>query len=58
MNDFAGSLGYAGCKMTRLRSRSKPARPYIWRLIILIFLWNLACRYYPCLLCRASMIAK
>ncbi|HEX3310146.1 MAG TPA: hypothetical protein VHS32_28160, partial [Streptosporangiaceae bacterium] len=27
--------GYAGCKMTRLRSRSKLARPYIWRLIIL-----------------------
>ena len=24
--------GYAGCKMTRLRSSSKPARPYIWRL--------------------------
>src|SRR5689334_19695156 len=24
--------------MTRLRSRSKPARPYIWRLIILILL--------------------
>ena len=30
--------GNAGCKMTRLRSRSKPARPYIWRLIILILL--------------------
>ena len=29
--------GYAGCKMTRLRSRSKLARPYIWRLIILIY---------------------
>ena len=28
--------GNAGCKMTRLRSRPKPARPYIWRLIILI----------------------
>ena len=30
--------GNAGCKMTRLRSRAKPARPYIWRLIILILL--------------------
>src|SRR6266568_9108699 len=29
--------GNAGCKMTRLRSRPKPARPYICRLIILIF---------------------
>ena len=28
--------GYAGCKMTRLRSRAKLARPYIWRLIVLI----------------------
>src|SRR5438105_8714891 len=30
--------GNAGCKMTRLRSRPKPARPYICRLIILILL--------------------
>ena len=35
--EFCGS-GYAGCKMTRLRRRAKPARPYIWRLIILILL--------------------
>jgi meso-butanediol dehydrogenase / (S,S)-butanediol dehydrogenase / diacetyl reductase len=27
---------YPGCRMTRLRSRAKPARPYICRLIILI----------------------
>ena len=27
---------YPGWRMTRLRSRAKPARPYIWRLIILI----------------------
>jgi hypothetical protein len=26
--------GNAGCKMTRLRSRSKPTRPSIWRLIV------------------------
>ena len=36
--------GNAGCKMTRLRSRSKLARPYIWRLIILIFLCPRPCR--------------
>jgi len=30
--EFCGS-GYAGCKMTRLRRRAKPARPYIWRLV-------------------------
>src|SRR5215472_16273250 len=27
---------YPGWRMTRLRSRAKPARPCIWRLIILI----------------------
>jgi DNA repair exonuclease SbcCD ATPase subunit len=30
--------GYAGWRITRLRRRGKPARPYIWRLIILILL--------------------
>src|SRR6516162_9521187 len=30
--------GYAGCIMTRRRSSGKPARPYIWRLTVLILL--------------------
>ena len=37
LREFCGG-GYAGWRMTRLRSSGKPARPYIWRLIILILL--------------------
>jgi hypothetical protein len=37
LREFCGA-GYAGCRMTRLRSRVKSARSYIWRLTVLILL--------------------
>ena len=32
------SAGYGGCRTMRRRSRGNPARPYIWRLTVVIFL--------------------